>query len=102
MKTGKAIPFAALSAALSLAAPVATAATCAEHEIVVDRLHERYGESLFGTSVSPTGAILEIYRNAQTWSWTVLVALPDEGLACLAASGSGDDLLHRSLSELES
>ncbi len=79
---------ASLAAAL-LAAPAATAATCADRAHVVDRLADRHGETLMATAPAKDGAILEVYGSDATESWTVLVTLPWHGLTCYVGSGSG-------------
>lgn len=90
----------ACSAFVSLA-PAAEAATCADRTRVVEALTERFGEDLYGNAVSRTGEVLEIYSNASSETWTILVTLPDRGLSCLVASGSGDQRLQTQLANLE-
>lgn len=91
---------AAVCASHSLLASEATAATCADRDQVVQRLDTRFGESLFGNAVSRAGAVLEVYSNVSSESWTILVTLPDRDLSCLVASGTGDNRLNAQLAHL--
>lgn len=97
-------PLTALVAAFAAFASFATAAgaaTCADRAHVVEALSDRFGETLYGNAVSRDGNVLEIYSNPLNETWTVLVSLPDRGLACLVASGNGDQGLQRQLARLE-
>jgi hypothetical protein len=102
MKTGNSLVLAAACAANALIAPAASAttATCADRTHVVQALNDRFGEALYGNAVSRTGEVLEVYSNPASQSWTILVSLPDRGLSCLVASGSGDQGLAVQLANL--
>ena len=94
-----------LSAACAIHGALATAAsantaTCAESGQVIQALNDRFGEALTGNAVSRTGSILEVYSNDTSRTWTILVTLPDRGLSCLVASGTGDQRLASQLSDL--
>ncbi len=95
------VPLAAACAVAATLAPAANAATCADRTHVVTALSERYGEALFGNAVSRTGEVLEIYSNAASDTWTILVTLPDRGLSCLVAAGTGEQRLETQLANLE-
>lgn len=94
-----------LTAAFTAQAFFATAAsantaTCADSGQVVQALNDRFGEALTGNAVSQTGSVLEVYSNGESQTWTILVTLPDRGLSCLVASGTGDRHLATQLANL--
>lgn len=91
----------AASAAVATFATASGAATCADRTQVVGALADRFGETLYGNAVSRDGNVLEVYSNPAKQTWTVLVSLPDRGLACLVASGNGNQGLQRQLARLE-
>ncbi len=95
------VSLAAVCAALFTLAPAAQAATCADRSEVVSALSDRFGEALYGNAVSNTGDVLEIYSNSASETWTILVTLPDRGLSCLVAAGTGDQHLELQLANLE-
>lgn len=79
----------------------ATTASCADRTAVVETLEERFGEAYFGNMESDDGEVLEIYSNDVSQTWTILLTLPDRGLSCLVASGTGDTPLATQLARLE-
>ena len=88
-------------AAFASFATASSAATCADRSQVVEALADRFGETLYGNAVSRDGNVLEVYSNPANETWTVLVNLPDRGLACLVASGNGNQGLQRQMARLE-
>ncbi len=100
MPYGKRLFVAAALASQAVLAGAATAATCADRTHVVEQLNTRFGEALRGNAVSRSGAILEIYSNSASQSWTILVTLPDRDLTCLVASGTGHNRLNMQLADL--
>lgn len=78
---------AAIGLALSAPQPApAETRTCAAHEQVVERLAERYGETLQSMGMHSSNGLLEVYASEETGTWTILVTSPD-GTACLLAAG---------------
>lgn len=80
---------AAIAAALAYATPIAEAQTrsaCAERTTVVERLAEKYGETLQSMGLHRNNGVLEVYASEATGTWTILVTRPD-GMACLIAAG---------------
>jgi len=79
---------AAIGLALSApqSAPAETPRTCAAHTQVVERLAERYGETLQSMGMHSNNGLLEIYASEETGTWTILVTSPD-GTSCLVAAG---------------
>jgi hypothetical protein len=73
---------------LALAAPAAGAQgrACAPRALVVERLAERYGETLVSMGMHSNSGLLEVYASEATGTWTILVTSPD-GAACLIAAG---------------
>lgn len=78
----------AMALGLLAATPTAKAeerAPCAPRERVVERLAERYGETLRSMGLDQGNGLVEIYTS-DTGTWTMLLSLPD-GRSCLLASG---------------
>ena len=100
MKVDKSVFLAAALAVSAITPSAATAATCADRTQVVQALSERYCEALYGNAVSRSGNVLEIYSNETSATWTILVSLPDQGLSCLVAAGSGNQRLELQLANL--
>lgn len=96
------ITFSLMLAATSVFATASVASTCADRSHVVQQLQTRFGEQLWGNAVSRDDAVLEIYTTPSHSTWTILVSLPDRGLACLVASGSGQRALNSNLLSLSS
>ncbi len=59
---------------------------CAERTQVVERLAEKYGETLQSVGMHSNNGVLEVYASKKTGSWTILVTSPD-GKTCLIAAG---------------
>jgi predicted methyltransferase len=74
--------------ALASVAPVASAQSqpCAQRAKVIERLAEKYGETLQSVGMQSNNGVLEVYASEETGSWTILVTSPD-GTACLIAAG---------------
>ena len=80
-------------AALALSAATAQAqAPCMPHPGMVKALPDRHGESQRVVGVGDR-AIMEVYENADTGTWTVLVT-GTNGLACIRASGKGGVMIN--------
>ncbi|MEM8570529.1 MAG: hypothetical protein AAGG56_06415 [Pseudomonadota bacterium] len=59
---------------------------CADRGKVIERLEERYGETLKSVGLHKNRGVIEVYASSSTGTWTILLTRPD-GLACLVASG---------------
>jgi hypothetical protein len=59
---------------------------CAERALVVQRLAERYGETLRSMGLQQNNGVVEIYSSEATGTWTILMTRPD-GTTCLLAAG---------------
>ena len=84
---------AAVATGLLLATPAAEAqdrTACADRTLVIERLAERYGETLQSMGLHQNRNVLEVYASDETGTWTILVTSPD-GRACLIAAGQAWD-----------
>ena len=94
-------PFAiGLIVASMTAATSASAATCANRTAVVERLEDRFGETVIANSMSASNNILEVFAAEEAATWTVLLTLPEQNLTCLVSSGSGSTELQAYLETL--
>jgi hypothetical protein len=59
---------------------------CADRATVVQRLEERYGETLQSLGLHQDDGVLEVYASDATGTWTILITRTD-GVACLVAAG---------------
>ena len=59
---------------------------CAERAEVVERLAERFGETLRSVGLHGGDAVVEVYSSEATGTWTILMTRPD-GITCLLAAG---------------
>jgi len=73
---------------MAATAPPATAQGCAPRDYIVDKLENRYAESLAGAGLQGRSqALLELWSNPESGSFTVLLTSP-EGLSCIISHGS--------------
>jgi hypothetical protein len=77
--------------ALSLlaATPAANAEetrACAERTRVVQKLQEKFGETLRSLGLHRDDGVVEVYSSDETGTWTILMTRPD-GMSCLLAAG---------------
>ena len=63
-----------------------TRSPCAERDAVVQRLKDKYGETLQSRGLHQSNALMELYASESTGTWTILVTRPN-GMACLIAAG---------------
>lgn len=88
---------AVLSAAMlmfALAASVAAQGArpvCGAADAFYATLAEQYGEARAFVGLHPSGAVLELWLNPQSGSWTVLVTQPDSQ-ACVALAGQAGEM----------
>lgn len=72
-------------AALLLTGPAFAQSNCAPRDVVVERLAEKYGESVVSQGLS-SGGLAELYANPETDSWSFTITTPAE-ITCMIASG---------------
>ncbi len=61
-------------------------AACAQRDVVVSRLDERYGEHRNNMMLDAQGNLVELFSNLDTGSWTLIVTMPG-GPTCILSSG---------------
>lgn len=90
MPTSSVLVRAAVAIGLAATTPPAEAQAarefCASHDEVVQRLHDRFGETLRSAGLHRDDRLVEVYASEDTGTWTILVTRPD-GVSCLLASG---------------
>jgi hypothetical protein len=59
---------------------------CAARADVVQKLLERFGETLRSVGLQPDETLVEVSSSERTGSWTILQTKPD-GTSCLIAAG---------------
>lgn len=82
---------------LAFASPAIAQSQCGPREAVIAALTGQYGESvvsrgLIANAQGQTVAAMEVWVNAKTGSFTVLLTRPD-GVACFAASGGSYEVV---------
>lgn len=77
---------AALMAAFFVSPAFGQQSQCGDRSSILKALTEKYGEAPVGRGMASNGAIVEIYANTETGSWTILVNLPN-GMTCVPADG---------------
>lgn len=73
-------------AALPTIAASAEHPTCKDRDIMVTDLQTKFGEQQVMAGVSSRGALMEIWLNPISATWTAIAVGP-KGLACIAAHG---------------
>lgn len=69
---------------------------CATRDLVVERLASKYGESRQSLGLGTQGAMVEIFANQESGSWTITVTMPN-GSTCLMATGQAFEVLGEAL-----
>ncbi len=59
---------------------------CAERDKVIQRLNNKYGETVRSMGLGANNGMMEVYASEETGTWTITVTMPD-GQTCLIASG---------------
>jgi hypothetical protein len=74
--------------AVSLAVPAAAQQyrNCAPRAVVIERLATGYSETRQNIGLGSQGAVVEVFANPDTGTWTITVTSP-AGVTCLVASG---------------
>lgn len=75
--------------------------TCADHDTIVARLVEHFGERRQSVGLDQDNALVEIFASMETGSWTMTMTRPG-GLTCLVAAGQGFQHLRDVLPDVES
>jgi hypothetical protein len=83
-------------AALPIPATAQSAANCAPHALVVERLATKYGETRQSMGLGANNAVVEVFASDETGSWTITVTNPS-GITCLVASGQAYERMAETL-----
>lgn len=65
---------------------MAQGASCANRDVIVERLSAKYGETRQSAGLNQNNGMVEIFASDETGTWTILVTLPT-GVSCLMAAG---------------
>ncbi|WP_285672108.1 hypothetical protein [Paralimibaculum aggregatum] len=90
-----------LAAALGAAtAPPAQAQQmrCGPRAKIVAHLEKKYGETRHSVGLQQGRGLVEVYANADSGSWTILLTTP-QGLSCLMAAGDAYQAMEASLAD---
>jgi hypothetical protein len=66
---------------------------CNFHDIVIERLQEKFSETVVWWGINGAGALVEL-ATAESGSWSLIVTRPD-GWACLVSIGEGSRAIER-------
>ncbi len=61
-------------------------ASCANRDLIVDRLETKYGETRQSAGLNQNNGMVEVFASDDTGTWTILVTMPN-GMSCLMAAG---------------
>lgn len=78
----------ALSVACVASPVAAQSQNCAPRGVVVERLADKYGESRQSVGMINDQAVMEVFANEESGSWTITVTNIN-GISCLVTSGIG-------------
>ena len=73
--------------AVALPATVHAQSTCANRDIVVEKLESRFGEVFAGGGLQNSSRIFEVWFSEEKGTWTILLTKAD-GTSCIMASGT--------------
>lgn len=60
--------------------------SCANRDMIVDRLESKYGESRQSAGLNQNNSMVEVFASTETGTWTIIVTMPN-GMSCLMAAG---------------
>ena len=78
---------AALAAFAATSLPAVAQTQCAPREVLIERLADRYGETLVGGGLQNGRAVFEIWSSKSDGSWTILMTRAN-GTSCVMAAGT--------------
>ncbi len=64
----------------------AQGASCADRNLIVERLSTKYGETRQSAGLNQNNGMVEVFASNDTGTWTILVTMPN-GTSCLMAAG---------------
>lgn len=80
--------FTLIALLLATSAEAQAPANCGNRADIVQRLAEKYGETLVFAGDDGHGALVEIYVSHESRTWTALVS-NQSGVGCIAGAGQG-------------
>ncbi|MBV7410823.1 hypothetical protein [Maritimibacter sp. DP1N21-5] len=75
-----------IGAVLTMTLPVLAQNQCADRELVLTQLADRFGESRQSIGMAQGDRVVETFASDISGSWTITVTLPD-GQMCIIAAG---------------
>lgn len=69
---------------------------CAQREMVLTTLADKYGETRRGMGIAANNGVMEVFASETSGSWTITVTMPD-GMTCLVASGQSYEAMQDAL-----
>ncbi len=73
---------------IALAPPAHAQIACGPRAEVIKQLSEKYGETRRSLGLIGSNAVVEVYANADTGTWTIIQTNP-QGLSCMMSAGEG-------------
>lgn len=70
----------------ALATPLAAQQNCAPHEVVVERLYEKYGERLAFEGLG-SSTLMQLFVNPDKGTWSIVSLTPSK-MGCLMTHGT--------------
>lgn len=71
---------------------------CGKRDKVVGHLASKYGETRHSIGLQQGRGVVELFANAESGSWTILLTTP-QGVSCLIASGDAYQALQDELAD---
>jgi len=90
--------FVALVAVSATGALAQNSNQCGPREVILAQLAARYGEARKAVGLAANNAVVELFANAESGTWTITGTLPS-GVTCLIASGESFEALAEVLPE---
>jgi len=88
--------------ALLFVSPAFAEVNCANHNLIVQNLANKYNEALFVIGLDDSQNLIEIFANPETGTWTALLTAPDMN-TCIVSNGTNFEFqaLPKSESDIE-
>ncbi len=71
---------------VAIGPPVLAQTACMPRDRMVDSLNSRFSETLAGGGLQTEHRLIEVWRSAESGSFTIILTRPD-GMSCVLASG---------------
>ncbi|MEM9145598.1 MAG: hypothetical protein AAGC57_05315 [Pseudomonadota bacterium] len=71
---------------------------CGKRDQVINHLETKYGETQRSVGLQQGRGMIEIYANADSGSWTILLTTPN-GMSCLMAAGEAFEAREREMAK---